>query len=94
MTSADDPARGAEDAPRRHRSGSGIDIRDVYRPGDLEPGLEERLGEPGTYPYTRGIHASGYRGRSWTMRQYAGFTSPEETNHRFHDLLAGGQTGL
>jgi methylmalonyl-CoA mutase N-terminal domain/subunit len=94
VTSADDPARGAEDAPRRHRSGSGIDIRDVYRPGDLEPGLDERLGEPGSYPYTRGIHASGYRGRPWTMRQYAGFTSPEETNQRFHDLLAGGQTGL
>ncbi len=94
MTSADDPARGAEDAPRRHRSGSGIDIRDVYRSSDVDPGLEERLGEPGSYPYTRGIHASGYRGRPWTMRQYAGFTSPEESNLRFRDLLAGGQTGL
>jgi len=94
VTSGDDPTRGAEDAPRRHRSGSGIEIRDVYRPNDVDPGLDERLGEPGSYPYTRGIHASGYRGRPWTMRQYAGFTSPEETNRRFHDLLAGGQTGL
>jgi methylmalonyl-CoA mutase N-terminal domain/subunit len=57
-------------------------------------GLAERLGEPGAFPYTRGIHATGYRGRPWTMRQYAGFTSAEESNRRFRDLLAGGQSGL
>jgi methylmalonyl-CoA mutase N-terminal domain/subunit len=57
-------------------------------------GLEERLGEPGAFPYTRGIHATGYRGRPWTMRQYAGFTSAEESNRRYRDLLAGGQSGL
>jgi methylmalonyl-CoA mutase N-terminal domain/subunit len=57
-------------------------------------GLEDRLGEPGAWPYTRGIHATGYRGRPWTMRQYAGFTSAEESNRRFRDLLTGGQSGL
>ncbi len=66
----------------------------MYRSADVAPGLAERLGEPGGYPYTRGIHATGYRGRPWTMRQYAGFTSAEESNRRFRDLLAGGQTGL
>jgi methylmalonyl-CoA mutase N-terminal domain/subunit len=66
----------------------------VYRSGDLAPDLEARLGEPGDYPYTRGIHATGYRGRPWTMRQYAGFTSAAESNRRYRDLLAGGQTGL
>ena len=58
----------------------------------LDP--ETELGEPGAFPYTRGIHPSGYRGRPWTMRQYAGFGSAEETNRRFRYLLASGQTGL
>ena len=52
------------------------------------------LGEPGAFPFTRGIHADGYRGRPWTMRQYAGFGSAEETNRRFRYLLERGQTGL
>src|SRR6187431_696035 len=50
--------------------------------------------EPGTFPYTRGIHASGYRGKLWTMRQFAGFGTPEETNARYKTLLAAGGTGL
>jgi methylmalonyl-CoA mutase N-terminal domain/subunit len=66
----------------------------VYRAADVAPALDERLGEPGAFPYTRGIHATGYRGRPWTMRQYAGFTSAEESNARFRALLAGGQNGL
>jgi methylmalonyl-CoA mutase N-terminal domain/subunit len=94
VSSGDDPAGGADGGPRRDRSTSGIEIRGVYRSSDLAPDLDQRLGDPGTYPYTRGIHASGYRGRPWTMRQYAGFTSPAETNRRFRDLLAGGQHGL
>ncbi|MDP1993832.1 MAG: methylmalonyl-CoA mutase family protein, partial [Ignavibacteria bacterium] len=52
------------------------------------------LNFPGEYPYTRGIHANGYRGKVWTMRQFAGFGSPEDTNQRFHYLLKNGQTGL
>ncbi|HWZ27427.1 MAG TPA: methylmalonyl-CoA mutase family protein, partial [Gemmatimonadales bacterium] len=52
------------------------------------------LGAPGAFPFTRGIHASMYRGRRWTMRQYAGFGTAEETNERFRHLLSAGQTGL
>jgi len=52
------------------------------------------LGDPGTYPYTRGIHPSGYRGKLWTMRQFAGFGTPEDTNRRYRELLAAGATGL
>src|ERR687894_567297 len=81
--------------PPPHRSTSGIEIRPVYRPGDLAGHDPERdLGEPGAYPFTRGIHPTGYRGRPWTMRQYAGFGSAEETNRRFKYLTENGQTGL
>jgi methylmalonyl-CoA mutase N-terminal domain/subunit len=78
-----------------HRSSSGIEIRSVYGPEDLD-GFDPKaeLGEPGAYPFTRGIHPNGYRGRRWTMRQYAGFGSAEETNRRFRFLLDRGQTGL
>jgi methylmalonyl-CoA mutase N-terminal domain/subunit len=54
----------------------------------------DAIGAPGEYPYTRGVRADGYRSRPWTMRQYAGFASAEETNERFHLLLERGQTGL
>jgi methylmalonyl-CoA mutase N-terminal domain/subunit len=81
--------------PPPYRSTSGIEIRPVYRPGDPAGYDPERdLGEPGAYPFTRGIHPTGYRGRPWTMRQYAGFGSAEETNRRFRYLLERGQTGL
>ncbi|MBV8079008.1 MAG: methylmalonyl-CoA mutase [Actinobacteria bacterium] len=77
-------------AADRRENESGIEIEPVYRPGagrrDLEP--------PGTPPYTRGPYPNMYRGRPWTIRQYAGFASAEETNARFRYLLAGGQTGL
>jgi methylmalonyl-CoA mutase N-terminal domain/subunit len=78
-----------------YRSTSGIEIEPVYRPSDLE-GLDpaSAIGEPGAYPFTRGAYPTGYRGRPWTMRQYAGFGSAEETNRRFHYLLERGQTGL
>jgi len=66
----------------------------VYGPDDLPPDLPGRLGLPGAFPYTRGIHESMYRGRLWTMRQYAGYGTAEETNARFRELLAAGQTGL
>lgn len=77
------------------RTDSGIEIQPVYGPTDLE-GFDERasLGEPGTFPFTRGVHPTMYRGRLWTMRQYAGFGTAEATNERFKFLLGAGQTGL
>jgi methylmalonyl-CoA mutase N-terminal domain/subunit len=73
---------------------SGIEIKSLYEEDDVRPGLEERLGEPGEYPYTRGIHERMYRDRLWTMRQYAGFASPEDTNERYRYLTEHGSTGL
>jgi methylmalonyl-CoA mutase N-terminal domain/subunit len=73
---------------------SGIEIEPLYDAGNVAPGLEERLGEPGHEPYTRGIHERMYRDRLWTMRQYAGFASPEDTNERYRYLTEHGSTGL
>jgi methylmalonyl-CoA mutase N-terminal domain/subunit len=75
---------------------SGVPIRRLYTQADLPEGwtYEKYLGYPGEPPYTRGIHASGYRGRLWTMRQFSGFASPEETNERYKYLLASGGGGL
>jgi methylmalonyl-CoA mutase N-terminal domain/subunit len=74
---------------------SGRPIRRVYDPTDVaDLDYERDLGMPGEYPYTRGVHATGYRGRLWTMRMFAGFGSVEETNARFKYLLSQGQTGL
>jgi methylmalonyl-CoA mutase, N-terminal domain len=81
------------DDPRRFTD-SGIEIKHEYDAGDVGPGLEERLGEAGAYPFTRGIHPDMYRGRKWTMRQYAGYASAKETNERFHYLIEHGSTGL
>ncbi|HEY7930984.1 MAG TPA: methylmalonyl-CoA mutase family protein [Acidimicrobiales bacterium] len=77
------------------RTDAGIEIKALYGPGDLAGfSPNERLGEPGSYPYTRGVQPSMYRGRLWTMRQYAGFGTAEATNERFKFLLNAGQTGL
>jgi methylmalonyl-CoA mutase N-terminal domain/subunit len=73
---------------------SGHEIEPLYTEEGLEPGLEERVGQPGEYPFTRGPYPSMYRGKLWTMRQFAGFGTVEETNERFHYLLDHGQTGL
>ena len=74
---------------------SGIPLKDVYGPDDLTGwSPEDALGRPGEYPFTRGIHPTMYRGRLWTMRQFAGFGAAEDTNRRFHYLLGHGQTGL
>ncbi len=73
---------------------SGEPIRPLYTEADLPSELEDAIGLPGEYPYTRGVYGSMYRGRLWTMRQFAGFGTAEETNKRFHYLLAHGQTGL
>lgn len=74
---------------------SGIDIKPLYTPRDFpEKDYIEKLGMPGAYPFTRGVYPTMYRGRLWTMRQYAGFGSASETNERFRYLLEKGQTGL
>ena len=74
---------------------SGSVIQDLYTPADLASFDEDRdLGRPGEYPYTRGVQPTMYRGRLWTMRQYAGFSTAEDTNRRFRYLLEQGQTGL
>jgi methylmalonyl-CoA mutase N-terminal domain/subunit len=73
---------------------SGQEIEPLYGPEDVGPELAERVGHPGSYPFTRGPYASMYRGRLWTMRQFAGFGTVEETNERFQYLLDHGQTGL
>jgi methylmalonyl-CoA mutase, N-terminal domain len=74
---------------------SGIEVKAVYRAADLKDFDEAtQLGEPGSYPYTRGVQETMYRGRLWTMRQYAGFGTAEATNERFKFLLDAGQTGL
>ena len=75
-------------------SPSGIPIAPVFRPVDWPGDYEESLGDPGQFPYTRGVQATMYRGRLWTMRQYAGFGTAAETNTRFRQLLDAGQTGL
>ena len=74
---------------------SGVEIQDLYTAADTA-GLDEGrdLGRPGEYPYTRGVQPTMYRGRLWTMRQYAGFSTAEDTNRRFRYLLEQGQTGL
>lgn len=74
---------------------SGIEIKPVYTAADvLQSGGSDGIGAPGEFPFTRGIHQHMYRERPWTMRQYAGFGTPEETNKRFQYLIANGQTGL
>ena len=73
---------------------AGIEIEALYDESDVAPGLEERLGAPGTPPFTRGVHERMYRDRLWTMRQYAGFASPEDTNERYRYLIEHGSTGL
>ncbi len=74
---------------------SGIQIPRFYRPGDVaEIPYEDKVGDPGAYPYTRGLYSEMYRRRHWTMRQYAGYASAEESNRRYRYLLAQGTTGL
>jgi methylmalonyl-CoA mutase, N-terminal domain len=87
-------------AAARERRGSfttisGRPIHQLYTPADISSiDYARDLGDPGEFPYTRGIHATGYRGRLWTMRQFAGFGTPEETNQRYTQLLKAGGTGL
>ena len=73
---------------------SGVPIKALYTPEDVESDYDEKLGYPGEYPYTRGVYPNMYRGRLWTVRQFAGYGDPEETNKRFKYLLEHGQNGL
>src|SRR6185312_707129 len=73
---------------------SGFAINPVYGPADPPADLEERLGEPGEFPYTRGVYPTMYTSRPWTMRQYAGFGTAAESNARYRQLLAAGTMGL
>ncbi len=76
------------------RTLSGVPVEPLYAPPCPGPDHDQRLGLPGQYPFTRGVYPSMYRGRLWTMRMFAGFGAPEDTNRRFKYLLQAGQTGL
>ena len=73
---------------------SGRSLDSLYYPQNIDDGYIEKLGFPGQYPFTRGVHANMYRGKLWTMRQFSGFGTPEKSNERYHYLLKQGQTGL
>src|SRR5262245_27565976 len=79
-----------KDAARDRETISGIPLKPAYQPEDMV----EAPPPPGQYPYTRGIHETMYRGKPWTMRMFAGFGTPDDTNRRFRYLLEQGQTGL
>ena len=86
-----------EKAPERKkefRTSSGFVVDRLYTPEDVQIDYEKKLGYPGVYPFTRGVYPTMYRGRVWTMRQYAGYGTAEETNRRYKYLLEQGQTGL
>ena len=78
----------------RFETSSGIEIDRLAVPADENGDYAARLGYPGEYPFTRGVQPTMYRGRFWTMRQYAGFSTAKESNERYKFLLAQGQTGL
>jgi methylmalonyl-CoA mutase, N-terminal domain len=82
-----------KDDPRRFTD-SGIEIKKLYTADDVKGDLEQRLGEPGEYPYTRGPHREMYRKQTWTFRQYAGYATAKESNERYRYLLSKGSTGL
>jgi methylmalonyl-CoA mutase N-terminal domain/subunit len=97
VKSATPPADSAERPARRRvfTTISGREIAPLYTSADIATlDYVRDLADPGTFPYTRGIHPTGYRGKLWTMRQFAGFGTPEETNERYKQLLAAGGTGL
>jgi methylmalonyl-CoA mutase N-terminal domain/subunit len=85
---------GAPERRERFETGSGIPVERLYTPEHLRDQDPEAIGYPGLHPFTRGVHPTLYRSRFWTMRQYSGFGSAEDTNRRFHYLLQQGETGL
>jgi methylmalonyl-CoA mutase, N-terminal domain len=86
--------KNASERPARFSTVSDMEVEPVYGPQDVSSDFERDIGYPGEYPYTRGVYGSMYRGRLWTMRQFAGFGLAEDTNARFHFLLSQGQDGL
>ena len=84
----------ASERPVRFSTVSDMELDPLYTPDDVSGSYDDALGNPGEYPYTRGVYGSMYRGRLWTMRQFAGFGLAEDTNARFHFLLGQGQDGL
>jgi methylmalonyl-CoA mutase N-terminal domain/subunit len=84
----------AAERPARFSTVSDMEIDPLYTPADVTGDYDDALGYPGEYPFTRGVYGSMYRGRLWTMRQFAGFGLAEDTNRRFHFLLGQGQDGL
>ena len=90
----DSAARQPEPVEPDHSTISGIPYQPLYSPASASIDYGRDLGDPGTYPFTRGVYETMYRGKLWTMRQFAGFGSAQETNERFRYLLGHGQTGL
>ncbi|HYL58856.1 MAG TPA: methylmalonyl-CoA mutase family protein, partial [Candidatus Acidoferrales bacterium] len=86
--------RKSSERPIRFSTVSDLELEPLYTPDDVTGTYDDKLGNPGEYPYTRGVYGSMYRGRLWTMRQFAGFGLAEDTNARFHFLLGQGQDGL
>ena len=84
----------ASERPVRFSTVSDMELDPLYTPADVTGSYDDTLGNPGEFPYTRGVYGSMYRGRLWTMRQFAGFGLAEDTNARFHFLLGQGQDGL
>ncbi|OFV98250.1 MAG: methylmalonyl-CoA mutase [Acidobacteria bacterium RIFCSPLOWO2_12_FULL_54_10] len=86
---------GSAKTDKKYTTLSGVPINELYTPEELDLGsLERELGMPGEFPYTRGVYTTMYRGKPWTMRQFSGFATPEETNQRYRYLLSQGLTGL
>ncbi len=86
--------RQASERPVRFSTVSDMELEPLYTPDDVTGSYDDAIGNPGEFPYTRGVYGSMYRGRLWTMRQFAGFGLAEDTNARFHFLLGQGQDGL
>src|SRR5262245_63641524 len=86
--------RKSPERPVRFSTVSDMEMDPLYTADDLQADAPDRIGFPGEFPYTRGVYPSMYRGRLWTMRQFAGFGTAADTNARFHFLLGQGQTGL
>jgi len=88
------PTTKARERKEKFITSSGIELKNHFAPEDVEVNVERDLGEPGEFPFTRGVYETMYRGRLWTMRQYAGFATAEESNRRYKYLLEHGTTGL
>ena len=93
LTSKENNSKKSEESTT-FKTDSGIPVQRVYSPANSKADYDGQLGEPGSFPYTRGIYPKMYRQKLWTMRQYSGFGSASDTNKRFNYLLNAGQSGL